>query len=301
VTDLAVTIGPVTHPNPVMIASGICGYGEEYSPLIELENLGGIVTKTITIRPRKGNIPPRISELPYGMLNSIGLENVGLDRYIAEKLPLLKKRDVVVIVSVAAETEKEFVRLAEAFAPMDGYAGLELNLSCPNIDEQALDHGRNPGFVEKITRIVKDRIPERSLWVKITPNVTDIGTVARAAEAGGADAISAINTVVGLDFDLETGRPVLGKGSGGYSGPGILPIALQKVWECSRAVSIPIIGIGGISSIDDARKFFLAGASAIQVGTALFAEPGLPERIIDAFADNPEWLRARAEVPPIGT
>jgi dihydroorotate dehydrogenase (NAD+) catalytic subunit len=301
VTDLAVTIGPVTHPNPVMIASGICGYGEEYSPLIELENLGGIVTKTITIRPRKGNVPPRISELPYGMLNSIGLENVGLDRYIAEKLPLLKKRDVVVIVSVAAETEEEFVRLAEAFAPMDGYAGLELNLSCPNIDEQALDHGRNPAFVEKITRIVKDRIPERSLWVKITPNVTDIGTVARAAEAGGADAISAINTVVGLDFDLETGRPVLGKGSGGYSGPGILPIALQKVWECSRAVSIPIVGIGGISSIDDARKFFLAGASAIQVGTALFADPDLPERIIDAFADNPDWLRARAEVPPIGT
>lgn len=298
--NLEVKIGPVTHANPVFIASGICGYGEEYSPLIRLESLGGVVTKTITVRPRKGNLPPRISELPYGMLNSIGLENVGLDLYVEEKLPLLKKRDVSVIVSVAAETEEEFIRLAETFAPRDGYAGLELNLSCPNIDEQALDHGRNPAFVEKITRVVKDRLPNRSLWVKITPNVTDIGKVAGAAEAGGADAIAAINTVLGLDFDLDTGRPVLGKGSGGYSGPGILPIALQKVWECTQSVSIPVVGIGGISSVDDARKFFLAGASAIQVGTALFADPGLPERIIGEFAKHPEWLVARAEVPPVG-
>lgn len=299
VDNIKVKIGPVTHKNPVFIASGICGYGEEYSPLVGLSGLGGVVTKTITIRPRKGNLPPRISELPYGMLNSIGLENVGLERYVEEKLPLLKKRDVDVIVSVAAETEDEFVRLAETLAPLDGYSGLELNLSCPNIDEQALDHGRDPAFVEKITRIVKDRLPERSLWIKITPNVTDIGEVARAAEAGGADAIAAINTVLGLDFDLATGRAVLGKGSGGYSGPGILPIALQKVWECSHAVSIPVVGIGGISSVEDARKFFLAGASAIQVGTVLFADPGLPERIIDAFSKHPEWLEARAEAPNV--
>lgn len=298
-SDLEVKIGPVTHQNPVFLASGICGYGEEYSPLINLEVLGGVVTKTITIRPRKGNLPPRISELPYGMLNSIGLENVGLDRYVAEKLPVLQTRNVDVIVSVAAETEEQFVRLSETFAPLEGYAGLELNLSCPNIDEQALDHGRNPAFVERITRIVKDRIPKRSLWIKITPNVTDIGTVAKAAEAGGADAIAAINTVIGLDFDLKTGKPVLGKGSGGYSGPGILPIALQKVWECSRAVSIPVVGIGGISSVDDARKFFLAGATAIQVGTALFADPGLPGRIIGQFSKNPQWLHTRAEAPSV--
>jgi dihydroorotate dehydrogenase (NAD+) catalytic subunit len=300
VNDLEVTIGPVTHANPVFVASGICGYGEEYSPLITLSGVGGIVTKTITIRPRKGNEPPRISELPYGMLNSIGLENVGLDRYVEEKLPLLQKREVAVIVSVAAETEDEFVRLADTFARLDGFVGLELNLSCPNIDEQALDHGRDPAFVEKITRIVKDRLPDRALWIKITPNVTDIATVARAAEAGGADAVAAVNTVLGLDFDLATGRPVLGKGSGGYSGPGILPIALQKVWECAHAVSIPVVGIGGITAVEDARKFFLAGASAIQVGTALFSDPGLPERIIDAFNEHPEWLKARAEVPPVG-
>ena len=299
-SKLEVTIGPVTHKNPFFIASGICGYGEEYSPLVNLERLGGIVTKTVTVRPRAGNKPPRVSELPYGMLNSIGLENVGLDKYVSEKLPVLKKRNVCVVVSVAAETEDEMKRVADAFAPMDGYAGLELNLSCPNIDEKALDHGRDPEFVGRITRIVKDRVPDRALWIKVTPNVTDIGGVAAAAEAGGADAIAAINTLIGLDFDLETGKPVLGKGSGGYSGPGILPVALQKVWEVSRAVSIPIVGIGGISSVDDARKFFLAGASAVQVGTALFADPGLPERLIETFERHPEWLKARAEEPTVG-
>jgi dihydroorotate dehydrogenase (NAD+) catalytic subunit len=159
---------------------------------------------------------------------------------------------------------------------------------------EALDQGRNPQLVERITRIVKERIPKKSLWIKVTPNITDVGSVARAAQEGGADAIAAINTLIGIDFDLETGKPVFARGSAGYSGPAILPIALQKVWECAKAVSIPIVGIGGISSIDDARKFFLAGATAIQVGTALYADPGLPERIIDALEKNPEWITARA-------
>lgn len=286
-SGIDVTIGGIRHKNPVFIASGICGYGEEYSPLVSLEKLGGVVTKTITTRPRKGNVPPRIHELPYGMLNSIGLENVGLEAYVTEKLPLLEKRRVDVIVSIAAETEDEFERIADTFAARSGFCGLEINLSCPNIDDKALDLGRNPEFVERITRIVKDRVPDKALWVKITPNVTDIGEVARAAETGGADAISAINTVIGLDFDLETGRPIFAKVSAGYSGPGILPIALQKVWEVSNAVSIPVCGIGGISSVEDARKFFLAGASVIQVGTALFADPQLPERIIDALEADP--------------
>jgi dihydroorotate dehydrogenase (NAD+) catalytic subunit len=291
-SDISVQIGPIRHKNPVFIASGICGYAEEYSPLVNLSRLGGVVTKTITMQPRKGNLPPRIHELPHGMLNSIGLENVGLERYVKEKLPQLNQRpDVGVMVSVAAETEDEFVHLAEAFAPMDGYDGLELNLSCPNVDGEALDQGRNPQLVERIARIVKQRLPRKSLWIKVTPNITDVGLVARAAEAGGADAIAAINTLVGVDFDLETGRPVFARGSAGYSGPAILPIALQKVWECAKAVSIPIVGIGGISGIDDARKFFLAGATAIQVGTALFSDPGLPERIVDALEANPEWMR----------
>jgi dihydroorotate dehydrogenase (NAD+) catalytic subunit len=294
-SDISVKIGPVRFKNPVFIASGICGYAEEYSPLVNLSRLGGVVTKTITMRPRAGNLPPRIHELPHGMLNSIGLENVGLDRYVDEKLPLLNQRpDVGVMVSVAAETEEEFIRLAEAFAPMDGYAGIELNLSCPNVKGEALDQGRNPQLVERITRIVKDRIPQKSLWIKVTPNITSVADVARAAEEGGADAIAAINTVIGIDFDLETGKPVFARGSAGYSGPAILPIALQKVWECAKAVSIPIVGIGGISTIEDVRKFFLAGATAVQVGTALYADPGLPERIIDALEKNPRWMEARA-------
>lgn len=301
-SDISIQIGPIRHKNPVFIASGICGYAEEYSPLVNLSRLGGVVTKTITMEPRAGNLPPRIHELPHGMLNSIGLENVGLVKYVAEKLPQLNQhRDIGVMVSVAAETEDEFVRLADAFAAEDGYDGLELNLSCPNVKGEALDQGRNPQLVERITRIVKSRLPKKSLWIKVTPNITDVGSVARAAEQGGADAIAAINTVIGIDFDLETGRPVFARGSAGYSGPAILPIALQKVWECARAVSIPIVGIGGISNIDDARKFFLAGATAIQVGTALYADPGLPERIIDALEKNPEWISARALPRPTPT
>ncbi|MCZ6767304.1 MAG: dihydroorotate dehydrogenase [bacterium] len=284
------TLGPVTFKNPVFIASGICGYGEEYSPLVPIEELGAVVTKTITVRSRLGNPPPRIHEVPTGALNSIGLENVGLEAYIRDKLPLLRDKRVGVIVSIAAEFEEEFVEVADKLAPLDGYKGLELNLSCPNVEEEALDHGRNPEFVERITRIVKERVPDRALLVKITPNVTDIGEVAKAAEAGGADGISAINTVVGVDFDLETGKPIFHRGSGGYSGPGILPIALQKVWEISRAVSIPIVGMGGISSVDDARKFFIAGATAIQVGTSLWVDPELTKNIIAALHEHPEYL-----------
>jgi dihydroorotate dehydrogenase (NAD+) catalytic subunit len=289
--DISVQIGPVRFKNPVFIASGICGYGEEYSPLVRIEDLGGVVTKTITIRPRLGNPPPRIHELPTGALNSIGLENVGLDAYARDKLPLLRNKNVAVIVSIAAEHADQFREFADKLGPLEGFQGIELNLSCPNVEEEALDHGRDPAFVEEITRIVKDRMPDRAVLVKITPNVTDIGTVAKAAEAGGADGISAINTVVGLDFDLRTGRPIFARGSGGYSGPGILPIALQKVWEVARAVSIPVVGIGGICSVEDARKFFIAGAGAVQVGTGLWVEPELPRQIISALEEHPEWMK----------
>lgn len=290
-SDISVQIGPVRFKNPVFIASGICGYGEEYSPLVKIEDLGGVVTKTITIRPRLGNPPPRIHEVPTGALNSIGLENVGLDEYISAKLPLLVDREVDVIVSIAAEHADEFAEFAEKLAPQQGYKGIELNLSCPNVEEEALDHGRDPGFVEKITRIVKDRVPDKALLVKITPNVTHISLVAKAAESGGADGISAINTLVGVDFDLDTGKKPFVRGSGGYSGPGILPIALQKVWEVAEAVTIPIMGMGGIGSETDARKFFIAGAAAVQLGTCLWVDPELPTRIISAFEEHPEWMR----------
>ena len=258
--------------------------------MVRIQDLGGVVTKTITIRPRLGNPPPRIHELPTGALNSIGLENVGVDVYVRDKLPLLADKQVGVIVSIAAEHSDEFAQIADTLAPLDGYHGIELNLSCPNVEEEALDHGRNPKFVEEITSIVKERMPHRAVLVKITPNVTDIGSVARAAEAGGADGISAINKLIGVDFDLDTGRPIFSRGSGGYSGPGILPIALQKVWEVSQAVKIPVVGMGGINSVEDARKFFIAGATAIQVGTSLWVNPELPAQIIKAFGENPGWL-----------
>ncbi|NIM20384.1 MAG: dihydroorotate dehydrogenase [Candidatus Latescibacteria bacterium] len=289
--DISVKIGPVAFKNPVFLASGICGYGEEYASIIPQKKLGGIVTKTITLEPRAGNPPPRIRELPTGALNSIGLENVGLDAYIREKLPLLKDLEVDAVVSITAETEDEFTRIAEAFAPLEGYRGIELNLSCPNVEGTALDHGRDPAYVEKITSIVKERIPKKTLWVKITPNLADVGLVARAAEAGGADAISAVNTVIGTDFDLSTGKPIFARVGAGYSGPGILPIALFKVWEVAHSVSIPVVGIGGISSVEDARKFFLAGAIAVQVGTALYSDPELPIRIVEALRAHPEWAR----------
>jgi dihydroorotate dehydrogenase (NAD+) catalytic subunit len=286
--NLEVRIGPVTFKNPVFLASGICGYGEEYTSLVPQGELGGIVTKTITRLPRPGNPPPRLHELPTGLLNSIGLENVGLDIYIERKLPILKDLGVDVVVSITAGGENEFAEIADRLAKERGFSGIELNLSCPNVDGKALDHGRDPAFVERITRTVKQRIPDRSLWVKITPNLADIGPVARAAESGGADAVSAINTLIGADFDLKTGRPVFARVGAGYSGPGILPVALFKVWEASRAVSIPVIGIGGIASIEDASKFFLAGAAAIQVGTALYADPELPIRIVNALSTQPD-------------
>jgi dihydroorotate dehydrogenase (NAD+) catalytic subunit len=290
--NISIQVGPVTFKNPVFIASGICGYGQEYASLIPQEKLGGIVTKTITLLPRAGNPPPRIHELPTGALNSIGLENVGLEAYKNDKLPRLRQLNVSTVVSITAETVGEFESMADALAPLQGYEGIELNLSCPNV-EGGLDHGRNPANVERITSAVKKRIPKKSLWVKITPNLTDIGEVARAAEAGGADAVSAINTLIGADFDLTTGRPVFTRVGAGYSGPGILPIALHKVWDIHRTVSIPVIGIGGISSVEDARKFFAAGATAVQVGTAMYTDPELPIRIVGELENHPEWMHGK--------
>jgi dihydroorotate dehydrogenase (NAD+) catalytic subunit len=299
--DLRVTTGPVTWKNPVFTASGTWGYGIEYFDLCDPSELGGIVTKTITVEPRPGNPQPRVCELRHGMLNSIGLENVGLAAFVAEKLPVLREHRVPTVVSLAARDEAEFTTMIEQLAAHEGWSAVELNLSCPNVARGGLDFGREPARVERITADARRALPaDRALWVKLTPNVTSIGDLAVAAEHGGADAISCINTLVGMEIDLERREPVFPRGTAGYSGPAILPIALARVWEVAHAVDVPIVGIGGISSLDDVLRFFVAGATAVQVGTSLFARPDLAnvferrlaERLADMDVERPADLRS---------
>ena len=274
--DLRVTTGPVTWKNPLFTASGTWGYGIEYFDLCDPSQLGGIVTKTITVEPRQGNPQPRVCELRHGMLNSIGLENVGLEAFVRDKLPLLRSHDVATVVSLAARDEGEFTTMIRELSRHDGWQAVELNLSCPNVARGGLDFGRDPARVERITADALHALPsDRALWVKLTPNVTSIGDLAVAAERGGAHAVSCINTLVGMEIDLAMREPVFPRGTAGYSGPAILPVALAKVWEVAHAVRIPVVGIGGIGSLDDVLRFFVAGATAVQVGTSLFARPDL--------------------------
>lgn len=284
--DMRVTTGPVTWKNPLFTASGTWGYGIEYFDLCDPSQLGGIVTKTITVLPRPGNPQPRVRELRHGMLNSIGLENVGLEAFVDEKLPVLRDHGVPTVVSLAARDESEFTTMIDGLAGEDGWHAVELNLSCPNVATGGLDFGRDPERVQRITeRAVRALPADRALWVKLTPNVTSIGDLAAAAERGGAHAVSCINTLVGMEIDLATRAPVFPRGTAGYSGPAILPVALAKVWEVAHAVSIPIVGIGGIGALDDVLRFLVAGATAVQVGTSLFARPDLANRHVDALAE----------------
>jgi dihydroorotate dehydrogenase (NAD+) catalytic subunit len=282
--DLSFRTGPVCFANPMFTASGTWGYGIEYLDLTRPSQLGGIVTKTITVEPRPGNPQPRVRELRHGMLNSIGLENVGLAAFLTEKLPVLREHRVSTVVSLAARDESEFAAMITELASHDGWLAVELNLSCPNVARGGLDFGREPTRIERITRLARQALPpDRALWVKLTPNVTSIGELAEAAESGGADAVSCINTVVGMEIDLARREPVFPRATAGYSGPAILPIALAKVWEVAQSVSIPIVGIGGIGSLDDAIRFFVAGAAAVQVGTSLFARPDLANRFVEGL------------------
>jgi dihydroorotate dehydrogenase (NAD+) catalytic subunit len=274
--DLRVQIGPVAFANPIFTASGTWGYGIEYLDLVDPGQLGGIVTKTLTVEPRLGNPQPRIRETPHGLLNSIGLENVGLAAFVQDKLPVLREHSATTVVSLAGRDEAEFGAMIETLSGHEGWAGVELNLSCPNVAHGGLDFGQDPARIARITALARRALPPgRSLWVKLTPNVTSIGALAQAAEGAGADAITAINTVVGMAIDVHRRRPVFLRGTAGYSGPAILPIALAKVWEVSRAVRIPVVGVGGIASVEDVLAFFVAGATAVQVGTALFPRPDL--------------------------
>lgn len=280
--------------NPILTASGTFGYGLEFEPFLDLNRLGGVVVKGISPQPRAGNKPPRLVETPSGMLNAIGLQNVGVRRFIEDKLPPLRERDTAVVVNVYGQGPEDLIEVVRALEPEAGVAALELNLSCPNVKEGGLEIGRSPKAIEETTHQVR-QITHRPLWVKLTPNVSDIATMARAAEAGGADAVSLINTLVGMVIDVERRRPVLHRGCGGLSGPAIRPVAVAMIRQVYKAVTIPIIGMGGIVCARDVVEFLLAGARAVQIGTANFNDPAVTVRILD---DLMVWCDAHG-VPDI--
>jgi dihydroorotate dehydrogenase (NAD+) catalytic subunit len=277
------SIGRSRFRNRVFLASGPAGYGTEYAGLIPLARLGGVVTKTITFEPCPGNPGRRLQETPAGLLNSIGLENVGARAFFAEKLPALLRTGATPVVSLGAEDWRQFCRLLEAARESGAASCVELNLSCPNVERGGMSVGTDARLVARYVRRARRTLETAAVIAKLTPNVEDVASLALAAESAGADAVTAINTVVGADFVSPSGGPVFRRVKAGLSGPAILPVALAAVWRIARAVRIPVIGAGGISSVDDARKFFAAGASAVQVGTAIFYDPQLPVRIVDAL------------------
>jgi dihydroorotate dehydrogenase (NAD+) catalytic subunit len=280
--DLSVTIAGIGMKNPLMVASGTFGYGEEYSSAIDNNMLGAIVTKGISLEPSKGNPPPRIVETPSGMLNAIGLQNVGLDVFIREKMPYLRQFDTPVIVNFYGSAIDDYVELAARLSAVEGIAGLEANISCPNIKEGGISFGTDAVMAARVTREIRKatRLP---LIVKLTPNVTDIGSIARSVQEAGADALSLTNTFTGMAVDIETCRPVLANGTGGLSGPAIRPLALRMVWETLKRVTIPVIGLGGIMTAQDALQFLIVGAQAFQIGTALFVNPQAPSEILNGI------------------
>ncbi len=277
-SSLSVELAGLVLKNPVLTASGTCGYGVDLLPFFDIAGLGGIVTKSLSSSPREGNAPWRIAETPSGMLNSIGLQNIGVEAFVRDKLPLLRRHDTAVVASIFGETEEQFALLARRLDAAEGVSAIELNISCPNTARGGLEFGVDAEATARVTAAVK-RATARPVIVKLSPNVTDITVIARAAAGAGADALSLVNTFVGMVVDPESRRPALSSGSGGLSGPAIRPLAVHLVRRVARAVSLPLVGIGGIRSGSDALEFILAGATAVQVGTATFSEPGAALRV----------------------
>ena len=280
--DLRVNIGSLVLQNPVMTASGTFGYAREFENLVNLHRLGAVIVKGISLHPRRGNPPQRIVETPCGMLNAIGLQNVGVERFISEKMPYLRNLAVPVIVNILGDTVEEYREITERLAPIDGIAALEVNISCPNVKRGGVAFGTDPQMARKVTEAVKEAaaVP---VMVKLSPNVSDIVALARAVEDGGADSVSLINTLIGMAIDLKRRRPVLANVIGGLSGPAIKPVALRMVYQVAGAVAIPVIGIGGIDSTEDALEFILAGATAVQIGTANFINPRISEEVVEGI------------------
>ena len=285
--ELRIVLAGVEMVTPILTASGTCGYGKEYADVIDYRRLGGFTTKSVTLQPRPGNDPQRVVEVRSGLLNAIGLANVGLERFIAEKLPYIREMPTKVFVNVAGHCMNDYVRVAADVCEHDCIAGIELNVSCPNVSD-GLTFGTNATLLRQLVEAVRKAMPRGVLIVKLSPNVTDITETARAAIDGGAQALSMINTYVGMGIDVKTWKPALGNVTGGLSGPAIRPLAVYNVHRVYRTVAqqqgIPIIGMGGIQSARDAVEFFLAGASAIAIGTALFLDPTIPMKIADGLS-----------------
>jgi dihydroorotate dehydrogenase (NAD+) catalytic subunit len=282
--DLRVSIGPLNLKNPVLTASGTFGYGREFSSLMDLNRLGGIVVKGVSLNPREGNPPPRIVETPCGMLNAIGLANMGLEAFLKEKLPWLRKLDTAVIVNIYGHSVEEYGAVAAGLRGAEGISAIEVNISCPNVKEGGMAFGTEPDMSARVTeRVVREA--ERPVIVKLSPNVTDIRKIAVAVEDAGADALTLINTLTGMAIDIEKRVPRLANLSGGLSGPAIRPVALFMVRQVVKAVRIPVIGVGGIMDHRDALEFLIAGARAIQVGTANFVQPQASVNIIEGLRD----------------
>jgi len=285
--NLSVNVAGIALRNPVMTASGTFGYGTEFAPYVDLRSLGAFVTKGLSLKPRAGNPTPRVVETPAGMLNAIGLQNVGLEAFVAEKVPLLRDVDTPCIANFFGNTVEEYAEMARRLDAIPEVAGLEMNISCPNVKCGGIQFGSDPASAANVVAACR-AASSKPLIVKLSPNVTDVVAMARACVDAGADALSLINTLVGMSINVKTRRPVLANITGGLSGPAIKPVALRMVWQVAQAVKVPLIGIGGIMSATDVVEFLLAGATAVQVGTASFVTPGIAQTIAE---DLYRWMQ----------
>jgi len=283
--DLSVKIGALRLRNPILAASGTFGYGVEFAHLVDLNRLGGLVVKGLSREPIEGAPPPRLCETPSGMLNAVGLQNVGVRAFVAEKLPVLRKYDTAVLANVFGYCLEDYVEVIRALEDAEGLAGYELNISCPNVKKGGMQFGSDPALVAEVVAAARKAAARRPLWVKLSPLVADIGLIGRAAESAGADALTVANTYPAMAVDTRTLNSRLGNLTGGLSGPAIKPITLRLVWESKKAVRIPVIALGGVETVEDVLEYLAVGASAVQVGTASFADPRASERLAGALTN----------------
>lgn len=282
--DMSVNFAGIRLKNPVVVASGTFGFGREFNEFYDISALGGICCKGLTLHPREGNPPPRIAETPMGILNSVGLQNPGVEGFIAHELPWLREKNLTIIANISGNTPEEYGEMCALLADA-GVDLIEVNVSCPNVKCGGLQYGTVPAMTAEVTQVAKKHAGKVPVMVKLSPNVTDIAVMAKAVEDAGADAVSLINTIRGMRIDVNTRRPVLRMNTGGLSGPAVLPVAVRMVWEVANAVKIPILGMGGVSKAEDAAQLLLAGASAVAVGTACFSDPFAPVKVIEGLEE----------------